>query len=96
MEWWNDGVVGNRECRSPATTTQNVASARLCGELVLDGLRDGIDAAENFLGGLRVSDFEAEALVQGDNELKGIDRVQTEAARAEERQLITNFTGGHL
>ena len=61
-------------------------------QLLLDGLGDGVDAAEDFLGSFRVPDFQAEAFIEGHDELQGVDRVEAEAAGAEERQVIGNFT----
>jgi len=47
------------------------------GQLPLDGFRNRTDVPEYLLGRLRVADFQAKLLVQGQDELQGIDGVQT-------------------
>jgi hypothetical protein len=57
----------------------------------LDGFGDRIDVPQYFLGRLRVADFQAEVLVEGEDELEGINGIETQAPRTEERQVIGDF-----
>ena len=57
---------------------------------------DGVDALENLLRGGRVRDLESEILVERDDQLKGVNGVETEAARSEQRLIVTDFRDGDL
>jgi hypothetical protein len=64
--------------------------------VLADGLGNGIDALKNLLGGCRVGDFQTERFVEGHDQLQGVDRIEAEAAGAEQRLIITDFFGRQL
>lgn len=61
------------------------------GLIAFDGSRDAVDGAENQPGSLRVRNLQTVVLVERDNELKGVNRIQAQAAGAEEGQVIADF-----
>lgn len=58
--------------------------------------RDGGDALKNLPRGFGIGNLEAVGFVQGDNQLEGVHRIQTNAAGAEQRLIIANLFGADL
>ena len=66
------------------------------GPTLLDRFGNRVDVPQDFLGGLRVADFHAKLLVEGEHQLQGIDGVETQAPRTEQGQVIGDFRRTHL
>ena len=83
-----------------ATVGDRVIRLRIHGTSGLffagNSIRHGINAVKDRLGCFRVRDFQAVVLVEGHDELQGIDRIEAEAAGAEEGLVITDFLDGNL
>ena len=56
-------------------------SLRLCGGA--DGIGDGVDAVEGGAGCFSVGEFETEFFLEGNDELEGVNGVESESLGAE-------------
>src|SRR5438105_799036 len=95
--WWQAKTGANSKRCSGKNQVQTSSASlprRLRGALskfLLDGFGDGIDVAEDLFGGGGISDFEAEIFVERNHQLQGINRIESHAARAEERLVVPDF-----
>jgi len=61
-----------------------------------DSSHDGVDVGEGFFRSGGVGDFEAVVFFEGDDELKGVDGIQPQAAGTEKSKVVSNFFGALL
>src|SRR5262249_32784898 len=79
------GPHAGRECDRVTFQCPNFGPwVSLSGGLLLQNcLSHAVDVLENRLGDLRISDLQTKILVQRDDKLQGIDRIQTQTTRTE-------------
>lgn len=71
---------------------QSTSAALRGGFLMFShGCRHGVHAVQDMARGLGIADFKAVGLIQGHDQLEGIHGIQADAARAEQRLVITDL-----
>jgi len=81
---------------APSALTGTVFSHLRSGAFLEDIIVDRVHAPQRFGRDLGIGNADAESFFHAHDQFEGVDGIETEAARAEERQVVTDFLSRRL